>query len=263
MICPHIWFRLDGGPQVDLVRRGRNMATTFTGLCSHHDHQIFAPIENQELEVSTEQLFLLAYRAGYRELHATIEAAVRAQQRYMSRVEQGLDPRHSQSPLGLAATAHIANSYEMFTYKSRLDVAYAANAFSAVAHHVIRFVVENPTVAVCSVFSVDHIRVGDDVLRVHLNVLPLTKTETVVVFSTLRSDATHATAFLDRILNSHGVHQRYEISRLVLNSSENFAICPRYYDSWTQEKREAVRTYFTRTIMVSDLGYESPHLYLF
>lgn len=45
-------------------------ASTFTGFCSLHDNQVFAPIEKQPFASTPEQCFLLAYRAICKELFA-------------------------------------------------------------------------------------------------------------------------------------------------------------------------------------------------
>jgi hypothetical protein len=38
-----------GEPQISFERVGRNQASTFTGLCSHHDTEIFKPIDTKPL----------------------------------------------------------------------------------------------------------------------------------------------------------------------------------------------------------------------
>jgi hypothetical protein len=54
---------------------GRNEASTFTGLCSAHDADLFRPIDTRELDVNDrEQFFLLAYRSVTREVHAPLLA---------------------------------------------------------------------------------------------------------------------------------------------------------------------------------------------
>ncbi len=255
---------LTEGPKIDFALIGRNQATTFTGLCNYHDNLIFAPIEKYELNLAdSEHLFMLAYRAAYRELHAAMEGAAKVQGGYLERVKRGLDPEDSPSPAGLFAVDRMMASWETFNYKSLLDAAYAKRDFGLITHDVIILNVEQATIAACALFSADHIHVKNDVLRIHLNVLPISSTRTIVLFSYLQSDASQARAFLDRILKSHGSHQRYELSRLILDSCENFVLSPDYFDTWTDDKKEKVRAYFARTLHKSDLAYESPELYLF
>lgn len=252
------------GPEVNFALVGRNQATTFTGLCSRHDDLIFRPIEKGTIKFrDSEHLFLLAYRAAYRELHATMEGAARVQRSYLARVRHGLDPEDSPSPAGLFAINRMLLSWETFNYKSLLDIAHAQRDFGVMTHDVVTLHVERPTIAACSLFSVDHIYVGDDRLRIHLNVLPVDPATTLAVFAYLQPYASQARAFLDRILRSDGAHQRYELSRLILNSCENFVLSPHYFDTWSDQKRSAVRSYFTRTILEDDLSFECPDLFLF
>jgi hypothetical protein len=257
-------FSPNEAPRIEFGPIGRNQATTFTGICSHHDNQIFAAIEKNELNFTDpEQLFLFAYRAAYRELHATMAAAAKLQSSYLERVEQGLDPEHSPSEAGLFATERMMISWITFKYKSLLDKAHAENNFKFLNHSLIILDVDQACLAACALFSVDRIQVRDDVLRIHLNILPIEKTKTVVLFSYLRSDTSYAHSFLDRILTSQGSYQRYELSRLILECCENFVLSPDYFDMWTDEKKMVVQKYFTSTLFDSDINFEHPDLYLF
>ncbi|AWW00717.1 hypothetical protein [Arcticibacterium luteifluviistationis] len=54
---------------------GKKECSTFHGFCDYHDSIVFAPIENSEVNVqSDEHCFLLCYRAFAKEYHAKIEA---------------------------------------------------------------------------------------------------------------------------------------------------------------------------------------------
>lgn len=52
------------------VLRGWTKASTFPGFCSHHDKQLFAPLEDMPFTGSQHQCFLLAYRSFVWELYA-------------------------------------------------------------------------------------------------------------------------------------------------------------------------------------------------
>lgn len=47
---------------------GINNVSTFTGFCAYHDNKIFMPIENQEIKINDECVFLLSYRSLCHEL---------------------------------------------------------------------------------------------------------------------------------------------------------------------------------------------------
>lgn len=56
-------FVEDGDTKLELQRIGWRKASTFTGFCAKHDSQTFAPLENSQFTASTEQCFLIGYRA--------------------------------------------------------------------------------------------------------------------------------------------------------------------------------------------------------
>jgi hypothetical protein len=61
---------VDGQPKVEFVKVGRNDASTFTGLCSKHDTELFKAIDTEPLDLDdSEHLRQLAYRAVMREFH--------------------------------------------------------------------------------------------------------------------------------------------------------------------------------------------------
>lgn len=59
------------------ARIGINQASTFTGFCTRHDDQLFAPIEKNPVSYCREHAFLLTYRALCQELY---KKRARAQQ---------------------------------------------------------------------------------------------------------------------------------------------------------------------------------------
>lgn len=254
----------DSGPVIDFGLVGRNSATTFTGLCGKHDHDIFYEIDNEEINLEKNlHLFLLAYRAVFREYYAIIDGAIKIQSGYLKRVELGVDPEDVPSDAGMFATEKMFTAWLTYRYKTDFDLAYINKTYDDIHHDTFSFDLDNPTIAVCSLFSVDNHYIDDDYLRVTLNVLPVTKNKTYIVLSYREKDADHARAALDRVINSTGVHQKYELSRLVLNHCENFVISPSYLDTWSEKKKETIKDYFIKTIFKGDLEYESPELYLF
>lgn len=54
---------LNHGPSVPVKEIGIKNASTFTGFCARHDDGLFAPLEKQRFTGSTQQCFLLGFRA--------------------------------------------------------------------------------------------------------------------------------------------------------------------------------------------------------
>lgn len=252
---------LNQPPKLEFKTIGRNQATTFTGLCAAHDQSLFSAFEKSGVDLDNEEhLFLLAMRAVYRELHATMAGVVKIQGAYKERVRRGLDPGDRPSPAGMMAVERMIVSWTTFIYKSHLDEAQSKRRFGALVHDVIKLAVDKPTIAVCSLFSVDDVLLKDDILRVHLNILPLDEKTTVAVFSYRSADASLARKSLANILQASGAKQRHELSRLVLSKCENFVLAPQYFDTWSQSKREIVVDYFTRTMRKDDPAFDSDEL---
>jgi hypothetical protein len=158
----------------------------------------------------------------------------------------------------------MIKAYETYLYKGEWDEAYAARDFGRVQHDAIELNVVQPTIAASALFTVHGAQRADaDMVRAALTVLPIRPVTTVAVFSYLSTDASPALAILQSLLTSTGDGQKYELSRRILNSCENFVIAPAYFDTWTDRKKQVVREYCTRTVLVEEMGYEDPDLGLF
>lgn len=233
------------GLTIDLDSVGINQATTFTGLCSTHDNAIFSHIEKQEIDfTNSEQLFLLAYRCALSELHEQMVSAIRVQGAYSNRVRKGIDSGSASSRAGFQATQRLILAYEAYEYKCMLDAALNARRFSFLRHEVIRVPTKMATVAGNSVYSVDHVAVGDSWLRMHLNVLPISQSETVVVFSYLKDVSKKALRHLAPVLSSRDTANRLKLSQFILDGCGNTVFRSSFINSWSNTKRDAVLTYF-------------------
>lgn len=252
------------GASVDFEPLGIQSATTFTGLCSIHDNAIFAPIEKTALDLEDlEHLFLLAYRSALNEFHEQIEAASRLQSAYQYRVEQGLDDPREPTKAAVTATDRIAVACETYQYKVELDAAYLARDFVALQHHVVRIAVARPTVAGSSLFSVDDVYVGNETLRLHLNVLPISAHETIAVFSYAPRFGRAARRHLRPMLRSDDRMRLHDLSRILIDGCGKLVVAPDYLDSWTTEKRNAIVQYYVHTALDGTTKYDSPHFELF
>ena len=70
--------------------------------------------------------------------------------------------------------------------------------------------------------------------------------------------------FLNRFLFSESYLQKYLLSKLVLQSCDNFVIDPQYYDAMPQEDRkDAICEYYVETIQKNAGDHEDARLYLF
>ncbi len=229
------------GPDIRFRSVGRNLASAFPGFCSQHDDEIFAPLDKRPLDTADqEQLFLLAYRAVSRELHATMDMVSKIQSMYVSRVELGIDSPDDDNPVGRLAVERMLFSWTIWKYRNlSYDKPLLARLFSGIVHDVLTLRNQPPALAVSSFISLNDMRVGDaDFTGVAVNVVPVSSDTTLVIFSYARSIAGTVRTSLDRILAGNGDHQKYELSKLIIARMSNFIVSPKHFATWSSEKAQ-------------------------
>jgi hypothetical protein len=158
-------YRIEGDkPVLELAKIGRNLASTFTGLCSKHDNEIFKIIDAQPLDVDSEEhLRLLAYRSVMRELHTTIEQA----NRFMSLDEEltraaGTDPQAAVTLAFLYALEFYKKAHNVFRYRGKhFDTPIQQGKPPDLKHSVLELPNQTPILAVSALFSTSHTVSGD------------------------------------------------------------------------------------------------------
>jgi len=263
VVAPELRIDVERGPQYDLKEVGRNRATTFAGLCSQHDDALFSPIEKSPIDFSNpEHRFLLAYRATFYELHATMAAGSATQLAYQKRIEVGVDPSNTLTPTGLFATHRLMVAYETWMYKAVYDEAYLDRNFSAINHELIELEVARPTLAASGLFSIGSDR-RDLLIGVCITVLPRSPTTTSVLVSYLPQHRRRVRHALYSMLRTNGETQKIEISRRLLNECENFVLSPSFVRSWSPERRARILDLFVKTVFKNDLTISHADLNLF
>ena len=167
------------------------------------------------------------------------------------------------SEAGLLATHRMAAAYETYLYKNELDAALLEGRFDAFQHHVVRIDVARPTVATCAYYSVDDVFVKDEMLVLHLNVLPVSETQTVAVFSYVPRLGRMARRHLRPMLRKDGSHRQHDLSRLLIEHCGNLVLPSDYVDSWDMAKREAIVRDFMSTALRPLETYDSSYFDLF
>jgi hypothetical protein len=232
-------------------------------LCARHDRELFAPIETQPLDLSSdEHRVLLALRATLYEVHATATAGVQVHSMYQKRSTLGLDPTNDISVAGLFATQRLMIAYETYMYMSEVAKAYAERAFDEIVHDVKVFEVNRPTLAASVLFSLDSVKAAVTP-RVCMTVLPLSQTRSALLLSYLRRDAKKARKHLWHLRKAAGEPFKRELSRRLLNHAQNFVLSPSYVAGWPDGKKDVLITYFMRTVFTNDLSFDHPDLILF
>lgn len=248
--------KLDHTRSLVFERVGRNRATTFTGLCPAHDRSIFRPIETSEIDVTNPRhLFLLAYRAVLRELHATLEAAIKTQLGYQKKGEVGLIPVNTPTPEGMAAVKARMLAVDTYEYKRLYDQALLADDLSAFSHRVLFFSGLAPTIAVNSLF---HAGEG----RLALNVFP-TQQGVAAIFSHHASDARAVAPFVDDLPTTCQPGDLERLSSLVVVNCENFVLAPAFVRHLTKKQQQQVLDLALATLHTREAPPNAPAINLF
>lgn len=243
---------------------GRNQATTFAGLCSEHDREIFEEIDTKELDYNNQrQMFLLAYRSVLRELHATMDGAASIQNAYLKRVELGLDPKDVPSQAGMEAVFHMMKSWRTYRYKCKFDDIEENESYDQLVHFVRVIEIDRPTIAASVLFGLGKYTGQEDITGVILNIIPLDTSRTLIAFSYLKEQGSDVVPEFPELYTAEKYYFNYIVSKILLNHGENFVVNPAYFDEWPQEKKEKTAEYFVSTMLDSDHEEDSDHLYLF
>lgn len=94
----------------DAQRKGRKIATTFTGFCAFHDKTIFQDLEDVDFAGSKKQVFLLTYRTlawHYHKKQEQINATIQLKEKMK---QKGYPPPRTQD------YADLISGYEMATH---------------------------------------------------------------------------------------------------------------------------------------------------
>jgi hypothetical protein len=242
-------------PGVVFGRFGRNVATTFTGLCARHDAELFAPIDRRPLDLQNrEQMFLLAYRSVMRDAHASRVSAEKTRRMLDERRRLGL-PELERPPEGavdpvehaLAVAESVAEEKELF------DKAYLAGDFGAGEHEVARTPPSPPGLAVSSLICVGDSAFTGKALNVALNVFPYKGRHATLL--SFRRPAKQAAQNLGFALMSTIGEERFRaVSCLVLKNCENLVLRPSLFRSFGRKQRRVVSEYFGKTTFAPHFG---------
>lgn len=188
-------MRFRGGePSPEFVSVGRNDATTFRGLCSDHDREIFGVMDAGEIDLASDRdRFLLAYRAVLKEFYEKARKAVA----FTEATRDVIGPDSTLTDPAVHVFAHaIEDGWSFFAVKSEYDLLFLSGRFAEVRTEVRVLDCAPPVLAASSLFGpiADVVIPGDPVASrrcMTVNVLPHGQA-TALVFTWLPAHAEFA-----------------------------------------------------------------------
>ncbi len=250
---------------IEFRKIGRNKATIFTGLCHYHDNLIFAPIENNPLDIENPQhLFLLAYRAITKHTHSLMNSAHQAKLLFEKKTELGLiennDDLSDEEEYMLTRTFM---AYKLHLYKQEYDTIYLNQKYEDLCHEILKIRQQKPTVAVNAFFSFQREKMSEkNQGGVALNAFPKGDIA-IVIFSYLCKEKSLVLPHINDILSTSGEKQEILLSKLILRYCENFVINPNHFESFSKKKKEMIKKYFIDTLFHDDVEISGIDINLF
>jgi hypothetical protein len=228
-------------------RLSRNEATTFRGLCSKHDQELFLSLDRGDLDVEEPSVrLLLSWRAVSHELHQNLETAAKLQTFYTGKVKAGEDDGNSPTPAAMEATSWMVTAFETFRYRSQFwDAGLSDPDWNGVDHLWFSLPEVPPVFAASGMFSFSSKR--GNISRVVLNAWPSDDGLTVL-FGYSKEDGIQVRRFVRGLCGSKGLHPA-KFSAAIIRYLGNFVISPSHYDGWSENKRQEVERYFYDTIV--------------
>lgn len=229
-------FRLiNGEPVMKFVPVGRNDASTFTGLCSKHDTELFRAIDTDLLDLDCdEHLRQLAYRSVMRELHTEIENGERAWAMHEELCKGRADPKEVITNASLLFLDQNKKAQNVFQYRAR----YFDTAVN-LKHLIVETEGQPPILAASALFSVAFSSDGSPIM-ITLNVVPLSEDKTAAVITYPLATEMIVKKALAGLFGANGQTIQYELAKLIIQRVENFALSPAHYGTWSNDKKERV-----------------------
>jgi hypothetical protein len=175
---------------------------------------------------------------------------------YNSRVGRGVDSRDETSPAGQKSVEQMLLCWATWRYRYKYyDEPFLSKSFAGIEHNIVELGTQEPCLAASSFFTLKDVPVDEELVGTAINVLPISNTKTVVAFSYASQDRGTVHAALDRILNSEGDTQKYELSKLILSRISNVVLSPRHVAKWGPSRTKKISDAFVETVRTQrDVG---------
>ncbi len=243
---------------------GRGIATTFTGLCSDHDADLFRPIDTNEIDpTKAEHRFLVAYRAVFKGLHS----ALAAPQSVQLVLQKGVEFGHlsKDGPEAVMAAERFVAGMKMALFAQWFHRFYLASDWGQLRHVTLSIPMPSQAVAASGVVIPAEAQsmLNQEVWPLLIfSIFPLSAS-LYVQFSWLPEADGVMRSATNGIVAASGEHQLYLLSKFILKYTETFALKPSVHASFTKQQVDAIKNYFLANAAGVRAEWDDPKLYLF
>jgi hypothetical protein len=235
---------------MEFAKVGRNDASTFTGLCSKHDTELFKAIDTNPVDVDNcEHRRQLAYRSVMREMHTELENGERAWAMHEEICKgQKADPNEMVTKASLLYLACNKKAHNVYRYRRRhFDKPAEEGKAPDLRHLIIEMDNQRPVLAASPLFSTGFTEQGD-IIGPTLNIVPLDENKSVAIISYPAEQAATVKTSLAKVFDADEKTLKYELAKLVIQRVENFVLSPAHHDTWSEDKRSLVLREFEASL---------------
>lgn len=246
----------DGPATIGLL--GIKNTSVFNGFCATHDKALFSPIEDEQFNCKPQQLFMHAYRAIAKESYLKRKQAEFPflpveTIKNIHGLPKELDLQFSEDAL-LSQAASLRGAEEIERTKAEMDKHLVASDWRRVMTTVIPF--SKPPTVVCNfVYSPDHDFGGNylqnfenweaDLSQLMVTIIPA-PSGAFALLSHLDTVNAAPRQLIESLTSQADITS--SLLWLVFCQTENFAISPTWYESLTQQQKQAIMDGFLSNV---------------
>ncbi len=258
---------LNQKPKSSLEEIGVNQASIFPGLCAKHDFETFEPIENNEIDIKSNQhQFLFSYRAILKEFFLKNRHYEFSKRLTKFHFEQKNLDELVKAILIFISYSHYLGMFYINKVKRLFDISLIAKDFDNLLDYKARTIEKYIPISVCSVFTPiydvesnlvnDFAKYNETPNYVFLNVFP-TENKTYLFCSNLKLQAENLKSFIAPFAELEEEKLYNFLSEVILKYIENFVMSPDYWQRFSKEKKTAITEFFNDTVSDKKIKYDS------
>ena len=225
---------------------GRNKATTFRGLCSRHDQQLFEHIDSAPLDLSDGLTCdLLTWRAITHEMAEKMDMGGKIQRQYKSKITSGELEQDTVHPLGMEAIKWWMVLYEFHRYRQKYATPRNLLRGKNKMLHKRYVIPDTGAIIASSSFFVLSSKDGESGSHVAVNVFPKDG-DSHVLISCCRDEVRYVMPFIRGLLDRKKLCP-IKFSAFLLSRVQNIVISPNHFEAWDADKILAMELAFSLT----------------